>query len=226
VHGNLNALKAVLEAFEERKVNMQICLGDLVGYFHQSIEVLEEVMPKDIRVIMGNHEAYAVGQLSCPPQKGELINMDYVRACMSPLHRQWIKSLPLSLEITVDQKCIVCFHGSPWSPLEEYIYPDYPDFHKFSDFDCRYILLGHTHYPLLKNIGQMTIINPGSCGQPRDGDYRARAAILDVINNQVEFLALEYDIRSFLRDAQKQGVHKQVIQCFESSIKSGHEKAY
>lgn len=214
-----------MDAFEKRKVGMQICLGDLVGYFHQSIEVLDEMMSRDISVIMGNHDAYAIDQLPYTKEKSELINIDYVRQCMSLRHREWIRSLPLSLETVVDGKRIAGFHGSPWSPLEGYIYPDYSNFYKFSDFNWQYILLGHTHYPLLKKVSGLTIINPGSCGQPRDGDYRARAVILDVITDQVEFLSLEYDIRSFLWDAQKQGVPEKVLYHLGASIKNGHEKA-
>lgn len=209
-----------MEAFDKRKVDMQICLGDLVGYFHQSLEVLDEIIPQNINVIMGNHDAYAIDKLPYMKEKEELINLDYVRQRMSSHHRQWINSLPLSLDIDEGGRRIACFHGSPWSPLEEYIYPDYPDFNKFSGFNSHYILLGHTHYPLLKKVGQLTIINPGSCGQPRDGDYRARAVILDDHNNQVEFLSLPYDIRRFLVDAKHQGVHEKVLHQLEASIKN------
>jgi putative phosphoesterase len=219
VHGNLNALKAVLEAFKEKKADRIICLGDLVGYFHQSLEVLDEVMASDISVIMGNHDAYAVDQLPYTKVMGELINIDYVRKGMSLQQRQWVKALPLSLEIAVNGKRIACYHGSPWSPLEGYIYPDYPDFNKFLEFNYNYILLGHTHYPLLKNAGQLAIINPGSCGQPREGDYKARAVILDVINDQIDFLNLEYDIRGFLADARKHGVNEKALHHLAASIK-------
>ena len=119
----------------------------------------------------------------------------------------------------MDNQCIAGFHASPWSFLEEYIYPDYPYFDRFESLPWDYVLLGHTHYPLIKKVGRVTIINPGSCGQPRQGNYRANAAILDSLTGNVKFLNLDYDIQKFLADAQKQRVHPEVIQKLSSSIK-------
>ncbi len=190
---------------------MMICLGDLIGYYHQSLEVLDEIMPQKMSIIMGNHEAFAIDKLSYSKKKGELINIDYVRKGMSSRQRDWIKSLPLSLEINAGAIKLNCYHGSPWSPLEEYIYPDYPDFDRFAGFNCQYILLGHTHYPLIKKAGQVTVINPGSCGQPRDGDHRASAVILDTVKGHAEFLRIDYDIAHFLADAKKHGVSEELL---------------
>ena len=196
-----------------------ICLGDMVGYFHQSLEVLDEIMRKDIKVLRGNHEAYLIHQLPYTKDKGDLIQIDQVSQRISTHQYDWIKSLPLSLEFQVEKIMINSFHGSPWSPLEGYIYPDYIDFDKFLSFKCQYMLLGHTHYPLLRKVGQLMVINPGSCGQPRDGDYRASAVILDTDLHHVEFLRLDYDVKSFLADARGKGVHEKVIQHLECSIK-------
>lgn len=209
----------MLDIFETRKVEKKICLGDLVGYFHQSIEVLEEMMRSKIPTLLGNHEAYLLGKSSCPSDKWQFISLEYVKNKMSESQRLWLSSLPSSLEEMLDGKRVAYFHGSPWNPLEEYVYPDYPSFDRFSSVAWDYVFLGHTHYPLMKRAGKCMIINPGSCGQPRQGDYRACAAIVDISNNSVEFLNLKYDIKKFLSEARKFGIQERVIHVLERTVK-------
>ena len=106
---------------------------------------------------------------------------------------------------------ISLFHGSPWDPLQGYIYPDYPGFGEFLRIDSDLFFLGHTHYPLYKKIGNKGIINPGSVGLPRNGDSRAQAAIFDS-RSGVEFIKENYNIDLFLESAQRNGVHPAAIQ--------------
>lgn len=197
---------------------MKWCLGDLVGYFHQSLEVLDLMIKSGIPTILGNHDAYLINKLPYSREKDELINLGYVQKKMTAAQRQWLNQRPLFLESSLDNKTLAAFHASPWTTLEEYVYPNYKHFKRFSKLSWDYIFLGHTHYPLLKTIGKVTIINPGSCGQPRQGDYRACAVILDVHRGKVEFLHIEYDIEKVLSQAKKKGVHPKVIHKLKSAI--------
>lgn len=205
------ALKAVLKAFDQHQVDGRYCLGDIVGYFHQSLEVLDEMIKSGIPTIMGNHEAYLIGKLSVSAEKYQFINLEYVKKKISPSQRAWLEKLPLSFEAKIDHKSVAGFHGSPWSYLEEYIYPDYRDFERFQTLPWDYILLGHTHLRMIKKIGNTTVINPGSCGQPRQGDYKANAAVLDTHSGDVQFLDLDYDVQNFILSAQQAGVNPEVI---------------
>lgn len=211
MHGNHAALTTVLEAFKLRKVTQLFCLGDLVGYYHQVPAVIETMMELNPTTLMGNHEAYLLGTLPLSKEKWEFINLEYVKNTLTEKQRAWLAARPLSFEETIGGKKILGFHGSPWNLLEEYIYPDFKSFEKFAAISADYILLGHTHYPFLKNVGRTTIINPGSCGQPRAGGYKASAAILDTDTGDVEFLKIDYNVKQFIREAETAGVPEKVI---------------
>ena len=211
IHGNYSALTAVLDAFDQRNLDTIICLGDMIGYFHQSLEVLDKLMTLDISAICGNHEAYLRGDLSYAPERADIYNLSYVRESISPRALSWVSSLPETLDINIEGIKISLFHGSPWDPLQGYIYPDYTGFREFLKRDSDLFFLGHTHYPLYKKIGSKEIVNPGSVGLPRNGDSRAQAAIFDSCQG-VEFIKEKYDIDRFLTSAQRNGVHPAAIQ--------------
>ncbi len=211
IHGNFDALDVILNNFEEKNVRKIICLGDMIGYFHQSLEVIDRFMESEVSAICGNHEAYLLDIQSYPPERADIYNLEYVQNAISPRALQWLASLPLTLNLTADGKRFAFFHGSPWNPLQEYIYPDYSQFENFLTLDSDYCILGHTHYPLYKTIESKIIVNPGSIGLPRNGDYRAQAAIYDT-SAGIEFIQEEYDVRNFMIHAKKNGVHPAVIQ--------------
>jgi putative phosphoesterase len=215
IHGNLRALEAILHAFQLRGVEKIICLGDMIGYYHQSLEVLNLLMKLNVTGILGNHEAYLLGYLNCPPEKWQTCFLDPVKENISPKHLEWLSTLPKFLEINITGKHIAFFHGSPWDPLEEYIYPDSNKFDEFATFHWDYIFLGHTHYPLLKQAGSVNIVNPGSCGQPRDGDLRASAAIFNPEKEQILFIRESYNMQSTIREARLAGVPSGAIKKLE-----------
>lgn len=213
IHGNCDALDAILYIFKKEKVKKIICLGDMIGYFHQSIEVLDKLKNLKISAICGNHEAYLLGYLSYSPERANIYNLEYVQKSISSTTLQWLSSLPKTLDLTIDGHILSFFHGSPWNPLEGYIYPDNQNFDDFLTVNSNYIFIGHTHYPFCKNINGKYIINPGSVGLPRDDNNKAKAIILN-IETEVKFVFLqeEYDIDLFLESAQKHGVSDIVIE--------------
>jgi putative phosphoesterase len=207
IHGNLEALDAILYAFKKEKVEKIICLGDMIGYFHQSIEVLDRLMDLEVSAICGNHEAYLLNYIPYSQERADIYNLEYIRKKMSRRAYEWISSLPKTLNLTINYKRMLFFHGSPWNPLEGYIYPDYQNFDDFLTIDSDYIFLGHTHHAFYKTIENKNIINPGSVGLPRDIDNKAKAVILNIEKGvELIFLHEEYDIDRFLESAQKHGV--------------------
>lgn len=215
IHGNLRALEVILRAFRLRGVERIICLGDMIGYYHQSLNVLNLLMKLNITVILGNHEAYLLGHLKCSPEKWTICFLELVKENISPKSLEWLSTLPKSLEINIDGKHITFFHGSPWDPLVEYIYPDSNKIDDFAALHWNYIFLGHTHYPMYKQAGSVNIVNPGSCGQPRDGDLRASAVIFDVEKEQIFFVRESYDIQSTIKEARLAGVVSVAIKKLE-----------
>ncbi len=71
-----------------------------------------------------------------------------------------------------------------WSMINEAMEP----------IESEFLIIGHSHIPVNRKLGDLTIINPGSVGQPRDGDARASCAVLDTESGEVEFIRIEYDI--------------------------------
>jgi len=213
IHGNLPSLEAVLNAFDERGVDTIVCLGDLVGYFHQSLEVLNLIMNSDIVTILGNHEAYMLGILDCSIANWSAYNLDYVKRSIPPRVLEWLQGLPRELFMTVEDLNLAFFHGSPWRPLEGYVYPDSTSLSRFTQLSYDFVFLGHTHYQMVKTRRNTTIINPGSCGLPRDGGHCASAAIVYVGNDvQIELLHIEYDVDSFILSTREKNVNRDALE--------------
>lgn len=199
IHGNYPSLNAVLNHFKDNDVKKIICLGDMIGYFHQSLEVMELVMKSKISTILGNHEAYLLGLVDCPPEKWMSYNLEPVRQSISPSVTNWLHELNQEMFLEINRFKIAFFHGSPWDPLNEYIYSDSKSFDKFNDLSYDIVVLGHTHYQMKKTITNTEILNPGSCGFPRDKKRCACAAIMDVGDDvQIDLLQIDYDIESFI----------------------------
>lgn len=215
IHGNLRALESVLGAFRSRGVTNIICLGDMIGYFHQSMEVLDRLMGSDIRCIMGNHEAYLLGIETCPSEKWAAYLLEPVKRKAETKHVDWLSALPRSFEINTEGSRIAFFHGSPWEPLEEYIYPDSEKLGEFKTFHWDHVFLGHTHYRMEKKSGRVNIVNPGSCGLPRDGISGASAVVYDPENGEIQFINESYDVGSTIREARLAGVFPEAIRKLE-----------
>jgi predicted phosphodiesterase len=106
-------------------------------------------------------------------------------------------------------------HGSPKDPLEEYIFPDSPDY-VFLDFfnyvKSDVVIIGHTHIPFVKKINGKMVINPGSVGQPRDGDPRASYAVFNTDTRKVEIRRVSYNINEVAQRIGEVGLPERLAQ--------------
>ena len=196
IHSNLAALDAVLKDIERRGgVDEFWCLGDIVGYGPDPRQCLELLRRQRLTAVGGNHDLAAAGKLalsSFNPDGAAAIR--WTQSQLSGGDVQFLSSLPTILE--KDDFTLV--HGSPRDPVWEYLHSVSNAGENFSYFKTPYCLVGHIHTPVIfkwedgrcsyvpfsPDIGQALgrtrlIINPGSVGQPRDGDPRAAYAIYD-----------------------------------------------
>jgi putative phosphoesterase len=203
IHGNLRALRAVINEFEGMELDSVHCLGDMIGYLHQSIQVIDEIANSKIQTIMGNHEATLLGAVSCTPERWKEYNMETVKEQLSRSQKTWLSELAASRMMEIDGRKCAFFHGSPWNPLEEYIYPDSSRFDEFPALGYGVVFLGHTHRQMLKQVGGVTILNPGSCGLPRDGSSGAAAAVYDSSSGKAIFIHAEYDVAATIEEAKR-----------------------
>jgi putative phosphoesterase len=91
----------------------------------------------------------------------------------------FLSTAPVSRELTFDGANILLVHGSPWEPYDEYIYPGSTRLARFASLPHDFVCFGHTHIPLVHTAGTVTVLNPGSCSQPRDQDRRGSYAVFD-----------------------------------------------
>jgi len=181
IHSNYDALQVVLSAIDD--CDALICIGDLVGYGAQPNQVVSEIRDlKPDAIVMGNHD-YAVSTGDTSGFVHHAVQaVDWTRREISLENLRYISSLRSKATFTADGVEIALVHGSPRDPLNEYIYPGAPEFILESLVDesgARVLLLGHTHVPFSQAFGAKVLGNPGSVGQPRDGDPRASYAILE-----------------------------------------------
>lgn len=197
IHSNYDALQAVLS--EIGPYDALICLGDLVGYGAQPNEVVSELRSLEPdAIVMGNHD-YAVSTGDISGFVNHAVRaVEWTRGEIAPENMNYISSLRAKTEFTASGVSIVLAHGSPRDPLNEYVYPNTPQFILRGLVDesrGRVLLLGHTHVPFLQEFDSKIIANPGSIGQPRDGDPRASYGILEVsVSTSFQLHRTTYDI--------------------------------
>lgn len=208
IHGNLPALEAVLE--DAGVVDATWCLGDVVGYGAQPNEAAARLRKlPNLTCVMGNHDAAAVGKIDQDAFNDEaLLSLRWTINVLTPDTREFLKDLPEKIEV---EGCTLV-HGSPRSPIWEYIGDPYSAEVALLGIATPYGLVGHTHHPLVfyfDEHGMLTwvfpvdgqkyiikppvIFNPGSVGQPRDRDPRAAYAIFDPQNGVWESHRVQYD---------------------------------
>jgi len=212
IHANLVALEAVLK--DAGSFDMIWCLGDLVGYGPDPNECVARIREFEHISVVGNHDWAALGRLSLEHFNADARRANaWTREEMTPATREYLESLPIRLE----REGISLAHGSPREPIWEYILDVNQANVNFGYFTTPACLVGHTHIPVafvreegreqchvlippypapvaLNTPGVRLILNPGSVGQPRDGDPRASYAILDTDAGTWELRRVVYPV--------------------------------
>lgn len=199
VHGNMPALRAVLED-AEGEYDLVICAGDLVGYNPFPEDVIREIINAGARCIRGNHDR-AVTRDDYTGFSGIATASDvWTRRRLPRSMLSYLASLPDSIKIGT----LEVHHGSPWDE-DLYLYPeDWTG--EMIPQGARYLMLGHTHVQAVREFERGVIVNPGSVGQPRDGDPRAAYALLDPESGDVILRRVEYDVDAVARAIIREGL--------------------
>lgn len=204
VHGNLTSFEACLSAMG--KVDALLFGGDLLGYYFEGPAILRRLRALDAVCIAGNHDLYFLShQGRAIPHPIPVPSPAAYRARYGPsLERaavelsleeiDWLGALPCDRMLSYEGQKVRLVHGSPWRPADEYIYPDCASFDRFDGLDADLVVMGHTHRPFERTKGK-TLLNVGSCGQPRDGDPRASYAIVELTEQGIscELHRIAYD---------------------------------
>lgn len=196
IHGNLPALQAVLNKIEHLGCERIISLGDITGYYAQPKECMDLLIAKGAVQLLGNHDYYLAEGISCPRSRTVSDLIYHQRKVLPAKHIEFLKTL----ESRYDEGECSFVHGGWVDPLDEYLYrvseEKLPSGRKF----C---FSGHTHVQVLAEFDTKTYCNPGSVGQPRDGNPRAAFAVLS--GESIELHRVEYDIDATVFAMRKAG---------------------
>ena len=199
IHSNLDALTAVLEDMATQGADEVFALGDLIGYNAQPNEVLRLLRERKVQCIQGNHDRAVLTGHPAGFNPYATAGVDYTRKVLQPQHRTWLAELPEMRAPGASGVTAMLVHGSPRDPLSEYIFPGSPAwlFEELAEAagSPSIVAMGHTHVPMRVDQGTL-FVNPGSVGQPRDGDARASYCVLDTTRRTTEFHRVPYDVES------------------------------
>ena len=200
IHANLEALQKVLDVPHDRA----ICLGDIVDYGPDPDKCIDLLQKRNIPTIRGNHDNAVAFKVDC--QCGykykhlSIATREYTWGILDRSRMEYMQKLPLVIKEEIDGKKLFLTHASPRS-IFEYIKPETPGedimamlADPMEPVDAEFLIVGHSHIPMNRKLGNLTIINPGSVGQPRDVDTRTGCAVFDTETGKVEFFRMEYDI--------------------------------
>jgi len=194
IHGNYIALEAVLKAIDKMGINEIYCLGDTVGYYPQVNEVCDELRRRNIKGVMGNHDWYMAADSFCARSQSVNDTIGYQKTIISSDNLKWLQSLPLRL--SAGELSMV--HGGWTDPIDEYLVPSKEYFAKVGG---HYFSSGHTHIPIIQDYGNKMYCNPGSVGQPRDGDNRASFATWDSTKFEIHRVDYKFEQMGPLMEA-------------------------
>jgi diadenosine tetraphosphatase ApaH/serine/threonine PP2A family protein phosphatase len=229
IHANLLALEAVLADIDNQADRIW-CLGDIVGYGPNPNECVARVRERGAVSVVGNHDWACLGKVDLAE-----FNPDARRAChwtmeqLTDESRSFLDQLPTSLVIGD----FTMVHGSPRSPVWEYItQPEIAEQNR-DYFDTSICLVGHTHVPLAFRLdahaatscerrwlsGEQTldlstgrwILNPGGVGQPRDGNPEASYCLIDTTAMVVRIRRVPYNVEETQRQMEKAGLPGNLI---------------
>jgi diadenosine tetraphosphatase ApaH/serine/threonine PP2A family protein phosphatase len=210
IHSNLEALTAVLA--HAGSVDAIWQLGDVVGYGPEPDAVVATLAAAGARGVRGNHDAAALGGPEIawfnPDARAAA---EWTRDHLADDTRAWLTALPETLV----SDGVTLVHGSPRDPLREYITSAAIARANLAEVGTPHVLHGHTHVPVAFTVeddrmgvvapsagsgldldGRRALINPGSVGQPRDGDPRASYLVLDLEAASVTWHRVPYDVRA------------------------------
>jgi putative phosphoesterase len=187
IHGNKVALDAVLS--DMPAVDGLVCAGDIVGYNPWPGACLDAVRERSVPTVSGNHDRAVAGGSRFAFNSMAGAGVNYAREVLTDDQIAWLDALP-DRRTAADGRVRLA-HGHPEHP-DRYTYPE--EFSEAMLADEDVLVLGHTHVQGHRQFGAGIVMNPGSVGQPRDGDPRAAYAVVDLDDLSVTEHRVRYDI--------------------------------
>ena len=223
IHANHEALLRVPDS-----VDRVLCLGDLVDYGPDPEPCIEWVRKRAEVIVRGNHDEAVAWRTSCGCSPSFRPLSEATRELMwRKLGRadvDFLRTLPLEADVALGGVRFHLVHATPSDPLHTYLRPD--EIARWEAeverIEADVVLVGHTHLPMVLRFGKKVVVNPGSVGQPRDGDPRAAFAIIEDGEPRLE--RVEYDIEATASSLERSGLSREVVDLLAHVLRKGGEK--
>lgn len=219
IHANWAALSAIREEYDACLV-----LGDIVEYGPEPALCIDWVKQHATLAIRGNHDHSSAQRVSTP--EGSIFRQlaAATRAAglkhLTPTQIKFLSRLPVTQYTVLGGMSFYLVHATPRDPMDEYLTEDLESWKmRLAGIDADFVCVGHTHLPMLLRVGETQVINPGSVGQPRDGDPRAAYAIIE--NGKVEFRRVAYDVEATIAGLRALDLEEPVFELASQILRAG-----
>ncbi len=223
IHGNWHALEAVVADVEQERVDEIWCLGDIVGYGPQPNHCVAETREQSAIALIGNHDLAALGRVDTNEFSPDAaVSAAWTANELADDAREYLAGL----EPKGERNGAELFHASPRDPVWEYILSEAAARDALSLTTAELVLVGHSHIPIALKLsdggvlagglakggsevelaGGRWLLNPGSVGQPRDGDPRAAYLLVDSEAGTAHFRRVPYDIGKTQAEIRERGL--------------------
>jgi predicted phosphodiesterase len=224
VHANLYALEAVLDAIDRLAPDEIWCLGDTVGYGPRPNECCSLVRERSAITLVGNHDLVALGSAEVAVEE---FNPEAAAASIWTAEQltEDSREFLLSLEAQGSREDVELFHGSPRDPVWDYVLSEEVALESFILTEAPLVLVGHSHVAIALAFdgrgvaggfapdgfeaelpAARWLLNPGSVGQPRDGDPRAAYIELDLDERHARFRRVTYPVARTQEEIRERGL--------------------
>jgi diadenosine tetraphosphatase ApaH/serine/threonine PP2A family protein phosphatase len=232
IHGNLQALEAVLGSIDQDEPDEIWCLGDLVGYGPRPNRCCAVVAERADVCLIGNHDLAALGRLDLEIFSPDAaLTAEWTARQLEPGSRAFLEGL----EPKGEREDVGLFHASPRDPVWEYVLSPGIAYAGLAATQQDVVLVGHSHVALAFRLSTTTLataaggtevelagdrwlLNPGSVGQPRDGDPRAAWLLLDLDAGRASYRRVEYDVAATQAEMRECGLPEALAARIEHGV--------
>ena len=151
VHANTEALNALTDLLDD--ADRVVCVGDVVGYYCQVNEAIAVLRDRHVLCVAGNHDRFVLRPGRTPNNESVRFGVEFAASVISAENRNWLAELPLTWGGDIGGLTWLLFHGSPWRPITDYIYPDSPLLPRLKEIRVRHYRFWSNAHPDLSRGG-------------------------------------------------------------------------
>jgi putative phosphoesterase len=219
IHANWPALSAIRESFDAC-----FFLGDLVDYASNPVPCIEWVQTHATAAVRGNHDHAVAQRIVARGGSGFRQLAAATRPlqwqALTPRHLKYLARLPVTRHIRIGETRFVLMHATPRDPMDEYLADDPAGWQsRLAGIDADIVCVGHSHIQFRLDFDGIQVVNPGSVGQPRDGDPRCAYAVIE--DGKIELRRVAYDIDATLAHLKDAGIEPDALAMAEATLRTG-----